>query len=140
MDVRLKRPDPGQRDPMAKEADRHKRYQFAIKDPETGLTWCYECAEVKDRGRRRIVVLGIVDENRIKQADEVFVCADCGAIVEYEKDLLPMSDLEKKAAPNLRGHCPKPDCEGYCLLTKKADIGRGPNVFENRIEVSDERH
>jgi len=140
MDVKLKRPEPGQKDPMQKERDRGKRYHFALKDPETGLTWCYECSEVKDRGRRRLVILGIVDENRIKQADEVFVCADCGAIVEDEKELLPMSDLEKQAGPSLRGHCPKPDCEGYCLLIKEIELGKGPNVFENQVEVSNERH
>lgn len=132
LSVRLKRPEPGQKDPMVKD------FTFTIQDPKTGVLWCYLCVMEKSRGRKHLVRLGIVDEQRIKEADQVFVCADCGAMVDDVLGLLPMTDEEKKVAPSIQGHCPK--CkEGFCLTIRKDEIGKGPNIFESE-EVSNERH
>jgi DNA-directed RNA polymerase subunit RPC12/RpoP len=130
--VKLRRPEPGEKDPMI------KGFEFAITDPETGLTWVYICVETKSRGRRKLVRLGIEDEVAVRQADQAYVCADCGAVVLAAEELLPMSDLERQEAPSLPGHCPK--CgEGFCIMVKKDEMDKGTNAIESPHEVSNER-
>jgi len=132
LNVKIKRPEPGMKDPMVKD------FTFTIQDPKTGLSWVYICVLEKNRGRKHLVRLGTVDETEIQDTDQVYVCADCGAVALKREDLLPMSDAERQAAPSLHGHCPK--CkEGFCILVNKDELSQGPNAFEPTQEVSNER-
>lgn len=121
LNVKVKRPQPGQKDPMAKD------FTFTIQDPVTGLAWCYICVEVKDRGRRKLISLGIVDTEEIKNADVVYICTEetCGAVMTKRDELLPMSDNELLLMPNVAGRCPK--CgKAFCIEIEKKDLSTFP--------------